>query len=107
MKDFDDRINSELLDGFVTWSALEDALKGLKQEFEQPAVLLDDFNVASQHIGNLSSQELNISTADLNRSTEQHLPAVVDHTHEETGAQDLSYGNFKDLVIDFSWSVIN
>lgn len=86
MKEFDDRVNREVLDGFVTWSALEDALKGLKQEFEPPAVQPDDF--------------MNVSTGDLNRSTDQHFPALVGHTSEETDAQDRSYGSLKDLVND-------
>lgn len=36
MRDLDDRMpTDEVLDGFVSWSTLEDALKGLKLEFDQ------------------------------------------------------------------------
>lgn len=108
MSELSDRVSDEVLEGFVTWSSLEDSLKGLKQDFEPIATQKNDYEpVATQRNDyDFTNQQNEISAAkdlstlskELNKLTDHFTQTHADHAVDQIATHDISSDSLKDLV---------
>lgn len=109
MSELSDRVSDEVLEGFVTWSSLEDSLKGLKQDFEtittqkkdyEPVTAQrNDYDFTNQRNEASAAKGLNTLSKELNKLTGDHFTQThADHAVDQITTHDISSDSLKDLV---------